>query len=163
MSVSFLGRQWLALLFVGAVLLAGCSKSSKKKGPQLDLVPVSGTITLDGKPLSEATVSFAFQGTPPEGFFGSGAGTDEQGHYELLTNGQKGAVPGSYSVTVSRQVNTSGVALKPEEGMDMEQLRQAGALKETVPPKYTDAVATDLTATVEKGKAEGYDFKLKSG
>jgi hypothetical protein len=155
-------HNWL-VLFVGAVLLAGCSKSSKTNGPQLDLVPVSGTITLDGTPLSEATVSFAYQGTPPEGFYGSGAGTDAQGHYELQTMGKKGAVPGTYKVTVSRPLDASGMTINPEEGMDMEQLRQAGVLKETVPLKYTDATATELTTTIEKGKADGYDFTLKSG
>ncbi len=45
----------LALVCIsGGILLAGCSK---KDGPG-KLVPVSGKITLNGKPLKEGTVTF---------------------------------------------------------------------------------------------------------
>ena len=152
---------WVGLSLVSLVI-AGCTKNSKPKGPKLDLTPVSGTVTLDGKPLADAAVSFALQGPAPEGFFGSGGATDAQGHYELQTTGQKGTVAGSYKVTISKQVNASGIAVKPEEGMDMGQFQAAGALKETIPPRYSDGANTELTTTVDKGKADGYNFDLKS-
>lgn len=139
----------------------GCGSKAVKKSANLDLVPVSGTITLDGKPLPEATLSFLYQGAPPEGFIGSGAVSDAQGHYEVSTLGQKGTVPGTYKVTVSKLVNATGLPIKPEEGMDMEQLRAAGGVKESVPPKYADGGSTDLTTTVEKGKPDGYNLELK--
>ena len=146
---------------LASLAVAGCAKSSKPKGPKLDLNPVSGTVTLDGKPLAEATLSFLFQGAHPEGFIGSGAVSDAQGHYEVSTLGQKGTVPGTYKVTVSKLVNATGTPVKAEEGMDMEQLRAAGGVKESIPAKYTDAGTTDLSVTVEKNKPDGYNLELK--
>jgi hypothetical protein len=154
-------RLWRGTL-LAIVAFVGCAKSGAPKGPKLNLVPVAGNVTLDGKPLADAQVSFYLQGTSPEGFYGSAAATDAQGHYELQTMGQKGTVIGSYKVIVSKQVSATGAPLKPEEGMDMEQLRAAGNVKETVPAKYTDPTVTELSATVEKSKAEGYNFDLKS-
>jgi hypothetical protein len=41
--------------------------------------------------------------------------------------------------------------------------RESGQAKQTVPDKYNDPTTTELSATVEKGKADGYNFDLKSG
>jgi hypothetical protein len=71
-----------------------------------------------------------------------------------------GAVPGSYKVTVSRTVGADGAPLVVEEGMDAEQLKMGGQAKESLPPKYSDMEQTELTITVEKGKADGYDLPL---
>lgn len=153
-------RPWFCLAAL-ALMLCGCGK--KRQEAKLDLVPVSGTVTLDGKPLAEANVTLIYEGTPPLGFIGSGAVTDAQGHYVAQTMGKQGAVAGSYQVTVSKLVNSSGAALKPEEGIDLEQLRTAGGVTESVPAKYTHQSTTDLKLTVEKGKADGYNVELKSG
>lgn len=153
-------RRWLPCAAIGLALAAGCAKGSKER--QFDLTPVSGTVTLDGKPLADADVGFAFQGVPPEGFFGSAARTDSQGRYELQTGAKKGAVAGSYRVTVSRIVAPSGVTLNPEEGLDLGQLSASGEVSQTVPVKYTNVGTTDLTTAVEKSKSDGYNFDLKT-
>ncbi|HEX5446187.1 MAG TPA: hypothetical protein VFW87_20330 [Pirellulales bacterium] len=145
---------------VALALLAGCGKADK--AAKLDLTPVSGTITLDGKPLADADVGFSYLDVAPAGFFGSAARTDSQGRYELQTGDKKGAPAGSYRVVVSRVVARSGVAIKPEEGLDLAQLSAAGEVTQTVPAKYTEKATTDLQTTVEKGKADGYNFDLKS-
>ena len=154
-------RHCAGLLALALLATVGCAKGKTK--PKLDLVPAKGTITLDGQPLADADVAFVYDGVLPSGFFGAGARTDAQGHYELKSMNENGTLPGKYKVTVTKLINTGGTALKPEEGVDMEQLRQAGMLKETVPTKYTEPTTTDLTTTVESGKAEGYNFDLKSG
>jgi hypothetical protein len=46
--------------------------------------------------------------------------------------------------------------------MDAEQLKMAGQAKEAMPLKYSDMEQTQLSAPVEKGKADGYDFQLTS-
>lgn len=140
--------------------LGGCGKKTKE--PVLDLVPMSGTVTLDGNPVADANVLLVYEGSPPVGFAGSGAITDAQGRYEAQTMGKKGTVAGTYQVTVSKLVSPNGETSKPTEGMDLEQLRASGAVKESIPPKYTTPATTDLKVTVEKGKAEGYNFELKS-
>lgn len=138
----------------------GCGKKTTEL--KLDLVPMSGTVTLDGIPVADANVILVYTGTPPESFVGSGAVSDAQGHYEVQTMGKKGTVAGTYQVTVSKQVSANGTALKPEEGIDIEQLRMAGGVKETMPGKYTNPATTDLKVTVEKGKTDGYNLELKS-
>ncbi len=159
----FLFSKFFCLGCAAAVFvsLAGCDKGAA--GPKLDLTPVAGAVTLDGKPLADADVGFYFQGPAPEGFYGSGARTDAEGKYVLLAGQQQGAVPGSYKVTVSRLTNASGGPVVIEEGMDLEQLKMQGQAKESLPPKYSELETTELTITVEKGKADGYDFPLKGG
>lgn len=153
---------WVVASMVGAVLLAppGCGKG--RKGPVFDLTPVSGTVTLDGKPLADADVGFYLQGTAPAGYFGSGARTDAHGKYQLLTGAAQGAVPGSYKVTVSRITDAQGGPVQISEGLDLEQLKMQGQAQESLAPKYSDASQTELTTTVEQGKADGYNFELKS-
>lgn len=152
---------WLCAAAALAAVAGGCGKS--KKGPTFDLTPVAGTVTLDGKPLADADVGFYLQGTAPEGYYGSGAKTDAEGKYVLKAGDALGAVPGQYKVTVSRLVGADGAAIaaeEDEEGMDAEQLKMGGDVKESMPAKYSDMEQTELTTTVEKGKADGYDFQL---
>ncbi len=84
---------------LAALLPAGCEGTSYKTAP------VSGRVTLDGKPLPKATVMFI----PAEGAAGkatlpSSAGlTDEAGHYSLVLNSgskKEGAVVGKHKVVI---------------------------------------------------------------
>jgi len=152
-------HAWLIGLAL-ALTSAGCGR--KSKGPTFDLTPVAGTVTLDGKPVTDADVAFYLQGSAPEGFHGSAAKTDAEGKFELITGAAKGAVPGSYKVTISQYRDANGGPVMISEGMDLEQLKMQGQAKEMLPPQYSDMEKTELKATVEKGKAEGYDFQLKS-
>lgn len=80
--------NWLVVL----ALVAGCNKS----GPQL--APVSGRITLDGKPIKNTDIAFY-----PEGGGNPSAGrTDEDGHYELgYSRGKMGGMIGKNTVRIS--------------------------------------------------------------
>jgi hypothetical protein len=71
--------------------LTGCWRTDK-----YPLGSVTGTVTLDGKPLPDAFVNFQPAGGP-----GSTAITDEQGRYSLSTiDGEPGAVIGLHKVTI---------------------------------------------------------------
>jgi hypothetical protein len=71
-------------------LLTGCAKTGA------DVAPVSGRITLDGKPLPFAIVTFQ-----PEGKSAASSGTDKDGHYELMyKRGVMGAPVGKNRVTI---------------------------------------------------------------
>jgi hypothetical protein len=73
------------------VLLSGCGGG----GPQV--APVTGTVTLDGKPLPNAEVVFA----PVDGGRPSTARTVDGGQYELLfKRGQPGAIVGPHTVRI---------------------------------------------------------------
>lgn len=82
-----------AACFVLVVLcFAGCGKS----GPEL--VPVTGRITLDGKPLENADVSFQPDNSKPP----SAGRTDANGHYELAyKRGVMGGLVGSNTVRIT--------------------------------------------------------------
>ncbi len=92
-------RPMLCLALLQLVALAGCG------GNEFDLAPVSGRITLDGKPLPGADVVFqpfeSNAGTVNVGP-GSFGHTDEQGNFTLKTmEGEAGAVVGKHHVTVT--------------------------------------------------------------
>lgn len=94
-------RSRLALavfLSVVAVAIGGCSKS---KLPELG--QVQGTVTLDGKPLAEAAVSFY----PQSGGRTASGQLDAQGKYELTyATGAKGAKIGMNSVCIEYAAET---------------------------------------------------------
>jgi len=89
-------------LRVGAIValtavsgLCGCGDGARK------LVPVSGTVTLNGKPLKDAAISFL----PDDSNQGAFAGEDitgSEGNYKAMTRGRSGLAPGKYKVVVTK-------------------------------------------------------------
>src|SRR5207249_460541 len=94
----------LALAVLGTVaVLWGCDRSADPS-----LVPVSGTVTADGQPLANATVTFIPKdGTP--GFGGTGK-TDGSGKYTLAgsRDNAPGIPPGEYRVAISKRLMPDG-------------------------------------------------------
>src|SRR5688500_14472551 len=92
-------------------VLSGCGDGTK---PLPELAPVTGTITMDGKPLADAEVLFIPASSVG---FTAAATTDSSGAYTLQTASGKdsgpGAPAGEYKVTVSRYVDGSGNVVKP--------------------------------------------------
>ena len=69
-----------------------------------DVAPVSGTVTLYGEPLKNATVSFEPQAGSDQEIVGPGSSgqTDDSGRYKLTTfRGERGAVVGQHKVRIS--------------------------------------------------------------
>lgn len=126
-----------------SLFLAGC-------GPAVDLGyhPVTGTITLDGAPLVDATVSFQ---PTNEGSSGTGR-TDENGTYILFYASQRpGAMVGVNTVVISKEADASSggdefAVVTEEEG-------------ELLPARYNRE--SELTATVKDGD-NVIDFALES-
>ena len=150
-----------ALFFAAAVTmlsLIGCGGG----GSDLpELIPVQGTILLDDKPVSGATVSFAPVG---EGNVVTGV-TDAEGKYELIySNENKGIPEGSYRVSVAY-----GEFWEPTypDGFDEESASEAEKAKYTTPPVEIPArysgEDTSLEAEVKQGNSDPIDFKLISG
>ena len=136
-------------------VLAGCGGGTSADLPEL--VPVSGTVTLDGKPASGVTVTFI-----PTGATGGGASygaTDASGKYELKSNdGRPGAVTGEFKVACNKWVKADGSDFVGEPGGPSPM--EAGAT-EALPPKFSDEAATTLKATVPAGGGT-VDFDLTS-
>jgi hypothetical protein len=123
--------RWLCLLaLVG--LVAGCSRGPKT-------IPVTGTVKLDGKPVTGATVRFSDPSVKqtPVGT------TDAQGKFTLAYMNKPGAPAGNYKVSIS----------KPAEGAE-------GGATEIFPARYN--AKTKLTAVVETGGQNDFPFDLTS-
>ena len=139
-------RFFSVLLLSCAVLILGLSGcgGGGPSGPAV--VPVSGTVKLDGQPAAGVGVMFFPVGmTRGTTYY---ANTDQSGRYELqASDGQKGAPVGEYKVTCSKYVMPDGSPFTSDGSMSPE---MAGA-KELLPPKYSDQSQTELTAKVPAG------------
>jgi hypothetical protein len=135
----------VALATCLAFVAGGCARQGEK------FFPVSGKVTLNGKPLTFGTVSFrpdAARGNSSQ-HHPTGA-IDDKGNFELHTIGRKGAPPGWYKVLVFADENARQGPVHP------------------IPPKwathvkYTKEQTTDLSVEVVENPAPGtYDLPLK--
>lgn len=152
----FIHFRVLFLILIPLLLLAGCGSSEQK--PQLPpTVPVTGVVTLDGKPLVAAAVTFY----PQEGAAGVECVgvTDEAGKYQLKQiRGGEGAPTGEYKVTISHFVGPGGKPILMTK--DSPPPADQGAV-ESLPERYSSLTATTLTATVPP-EGGNIDFALKS-
>ncbi|MCZ2343812.1 MAG: hypothetical protein LC104_18745 [Bacteroidales bacterium] len=149
----------LLLLILSA---GGCSD-------QPNLVPVSGTLTLDGKPLPHKAIRYIPEpGTPG---LGGGRNSDAEGRYTILAQlgGQTkdflGLPPGQYRVVIAEpqipmtspvpetDADGSPAAAIAPEAVDPRRRKSA-----SIPVRYTQEETTDLRITVPP---EGGVFDLK--
>ncbi len=129
------------MMGLAVVVLAGCGAG----GPEIAYV--TGKVTMDGKPLPNATVVFV-----PENGRPAGATTDEEGEYVLnFAQGRKGAIPGESTI----RIMTFRDADQDENG------KSIPGSPETVPAKYN--TESTLTFHVEAGKKNVANFELESG
>jgi hypothetical protein len=137
------GPVWLVVAI--AVLFGGCNPAGK-------VVPVSGVVTLDGKPLANAHLAFQPQaagGTTSAGT-GSYALTDASGAYKLrlADTDQPGAVIGSHRVEINLQI----------EADDRDPRTRPPA--KVLPARYN--TSTELRFEVKPGGTDKANFDLKS-
>lgn len=150
-------------LIAMVVISIGCG-GTKSEAPEFvsRLVPVSGTISLDGEPLEGATVIFFPDVEHPGGENASGQ-TDATGTYQLTTSiggqgAQPGAVPGRYRVMISKFVMPDGSPLPPEM---TEADAEADGGQQVVPSRYSNYERPTLDAEVTEGE-NVHDFELSS-
>ena len=133
---------WISCLF-------GC-------GPGYDVVPVSGTITLDGKPLANAMIltqpiSEDDKNVTPGP--GSIANTDSQGHFvlEMQHEDVKGAAPGKAYVKI---VESGEKKASSDDTLD------PSILRSKVPSEYKDG--NKVIYEIPKGGTDAMNFDLKT-
>ena len=109
-----------------------------------NLGQVSGTVTLDGEPLADATVLF----TPIAGGRPTGGRTDSSGRYTLVYDRSgTGAMLGEHAVEI-----TTGDELTNDDDTITK-------IAEKVPAKYN--INTELEADVQEG-SQTFDWPLES-
>jgi hypothetical protein len=140
-----------AARFVCGIALLACLLTSGCGGKP-DLPPmerVSGTVTLDGQPLPRGTVQFVpdvSQGT--EGPPGVGV-IDEEGHYEIVTAGVKGAVVGHHKISVEAEGEYDDTAISMGPSL--------------IPRHYNNPDTSRLTADVKEGQKNDIPLTLTAG
>ncbi len=133
----------------GGVLACGCGDSS-------GLIPVAGTVSLDGRPAKAGSLQFHPNGGKGNPSLDIYSAEIVDGKYEVLTTtGKKGAAPGSYKVCVFID-NFSGGNVPPMGGT-------AQMPKSLIPTKYNNKETTPLSVEVKANPAPGaYDLHVKS-
>jgi hypothetical protein len=136
-------RTFALLVLLGSPGIVGCGNG---------LAKVSGTVTLDGKPIQGgpqmyATVNFVREdgrGTASVGII------DASGHYTLRMGAQEGIQPGPYLVGIAAQKVTPPAT---PEGMPQATL--------VTPAKYADITQSGFREEVKAGR-NTFDFALSS-
>ena len=150
-------------LLLSALVFPGCSgvDTSGRK----DVYPVSGKVTMSGGPVANAAVTFS----PKAGQPVATGRTDDQGQFALTTyEPGDGAAAGEYAVLVTKST-PSAASAKPAHGVDVvynpshsggrtkaAQAADTGAL----PAQYSDWAKTPLSANVEPGGKNEFNFEL---
>jgi len=133
------------VLLAAALFTLGCGGSDK-------VVPVSGTVKLNGQPLANAHVSFqpTASGNNPKAGVGSYGNTDASGNYSLKTadTDQAGAVIGTHRVEINLKVETDDRDPKTRP------------LPKQLPPKYNRN--SELEFKVPAGGTSAANFDLMS-
>jgi len=137
--------RFLLCLVFGTLLagLVGCGSAAK-------VASVSGTVTLDGKPLPNAHVAFqpVAEGASHNVGQGSVGVTDAAGHYTLnLTDtGESGAAVGKHRVEINLKMESDDrdPKLRPPPKKLPERYNRSTELEFDVPASGTDQANFDL-------------------
>lgn len=118
----------LSCLVVVCVL--GCGGEAVKPLP---LYSVTGTVKVNGQPLKDTLVQLLPTDTSTKAKPGVGK-TDDDGKYQIRTNGDKGANSGTYKVVLGNAVEQSGpVTLEEATRMSGQYSKTNGPPKPTYP------------------------------
>lgn len=143
----------IAIFSLAALL--GCSGAPQANYGLLNLVDAYGTVTLDGKPLPDAVVTFDAK----DGQFSYGL-TDSRGRYTLqIDSVKRGVTPGRKTVRISTSRKILGLNSSEEGSGGGEGASESEPAKELVPDKYYKK--SELTAEVSASNTT-FNFELKS-
>ena len=133
----------------------GCGSGNTVKPTLEKVVPVSGTLTYQGKPLENYQVSFL----PDDGRRAAVGITDASGKFTLGTNDLgDGAPPGKHKVTVTFAPPTT------DDGATASPIDDPSLLpkpKVVIPSNYGDPLKTDLFQEVPSSGLTDLKLELK--
>lgn len=143
----------VALVTVG-IVACGCSGP----GDGLPREPVSGKVTLDGKPLPEGTIQFTSE---DEKGGGVGGATIQNGQFSIPR--ETGLVPGNYRVAIYASGGAGGAGggeTRPASPDGSGRGRASSKPSESIPAKYN--AQSELKVEIKQGGASGLKFDLQS-
>ncbi len=133
-------------------VLVGCGggKDSWEEA-RPETYPVSGVVTFNGEPLTEAMILFQSNSDPPQGAVGR---TDKNGRYRLRTFEEgDGAVAGTHSVLILKQESPTPSEADPRDS------KTPPPARSLIPERYSQFETSGLTVEVTEDGAEA-DFDL---
>src|SRR5262245_35967083 len=140
---------------IGFVLCLALGLAGGCQGKPYNVATVSGTVTLDGKPLPKASVTFVPMATKERENPGPTAQglTDERGHFQVSVDPQTpGAVVGKCRVYIT--------TLLTDPADDRDAGGPVKRVRDRVPARYNQA--TELTLDVPAAGTDKANFDLKS-
>ncbi|MBL8811249.1 MAG: hypothetical protein JNM43_13825 [Planctomycetaceae bacterium] len=133
------------------VFAAGCGGDPPADMPKVELIPVTGVIQVDGKPVSGARVALHSPGGNSDVIVNPNGITDAEGKFQLTTYSvHDGAPAGVWAVTVSWADILNPGASEPEYG------------KEKLPIRYQAPTSSGLSLEVKPDASEPVLLSLKS-
>jgi hypothetical protein len=145
-------RLGLALALVWSVVgIAGCFGG----GDDLPREAITGRVTLDGQPVEDGSISFVPMEAVAVGDAVQGGGAIKSGRFWISQ--EFGLIPGKYRVAINAAAHGGKERTKPQVPAAGQALDVS---KELIPQKYN--AMSELTATVEKGGTNDFEFKLDS-
>jgi hypothetical protein len=129
-----------------ALALGGCSGSG--------LVPITGTVMVDGSPAAGAVLLF-HPADDPRGTVATGV-VEADGRYKLVSNMQEGAAPGKYKVAIT----WPDPKVQPTESQKMMGMVEPGP--DLLKGKYATRESTTLTAEITGSTKEIPPFDLST-
>jgi hypothetical protein len=155
--IAFMKRKgcFPLLAALASAALTGCDS-----GPTL--VPVSGTVTLDGKPLEGANIAFVPDSSNPAPQTQGMDVTGSSGNYKVMYNNRSGIAAGKYKVTISKLEAKPGVVLPEEFKKDPVMAKMAGLVKETMPDSVSGGVGETQFERVVPPEGGTFDFDVKA-
>ena len=133
-----------ALLLAAMLLPAGCS------GPETG--HVAGNVTIGGEALTQGSIVFEDTAAGVS----VNAGLQDDGSYLVKTHDRDGLPPGTYKVAVTPSTFGDG-----EVPLVTDPSAQAPGPTSEIPQKYRSTATSELTATVEAGDNEPFNFDLQ--
>lgn len=159
----------LLVTVVTGLMAVGCDRGPK-------IVPVTGKVTLDGKPMPFKSVYFFPDRSAATEGNGAGGYTDADSNYYLMSNAggatsdKRGAQPGTYRVTVAepaipidensftKAVTTTAAGDAPAAAIVLSPTKKG---KASIPSVYSNPTSTPLVVTVPDAGGE-LNLELKS-
>jgi len=153
-------RHTLVLGLMLAIGATGCGGGGDPNRPRT--YKTTGSVTLDGKPVSGATVTFApLEGGPP-----SVGMSNDAGVFEMTTFSRgDGAVAGSHAVRVEKFELPKSAATAAASTSEDDYVPPSGPLpepKNVLPKKYAVPTTSGLSATVNTSNDNVVNFELSS-
>ena len=146
---------WRFALLALVVGVWGCGNDATRQ----DTVPVTGLVTYNGEPVEGATVVFGAASGQDRPATGT---TDGSGRFTLATyEPGDGAIAGQFTVAISKTETVGGMTEDEEHAAIQagEEVKPAETV-DLLPERYKDGLESGLTAEVEAGQENHFEFEL---